>query len=1153
MGEIKKLQVVLDADKRPLKQKLDSAKKDVKDFSDSADKSVEAVDFSPMQLKLQKTMEGMKKITSAIGKAISLDGQGYDMKGVKRAIREITADTKKYVKETQIASGIRVYNEDYLRMQKESTQLAEALKKVRASMLEMKKNGTDKQMSEQYQKDAQYLETLNAKYEKVSKSMGVLEGKKLTRGQQNRYKSMEEELQRLTGLITATENRMQEMESTGKNMEFTAAFSKAREEASQLKNQIEYLKQSTASMESNGMDTKFADRGMSTGSYVDTGFATAKQAAGDIKTAISDAVSGAKQKVQEFVKSIPVIGRAATEASALVKKGFGGMRAVMDKVTPAIKRAGGAAASLIKRFASGIPGVKRFMHTASGNDSGGGLQLGLKNLLTYGIGIQSLFALVNKLRSAMQAGLQNVAGASKTTRGSLNSLNNAFTSLQNAAGAAAAPLVNAFAPAITTIIGYVVDAINAVGMFIAALTGASSYTAAKFNKSTTSAASGLDKTGNAAQGAKKDVDNLKRSLMGFDEINKLDDNSNSGSGSGSGSGGSGGSAGGGFTTEQVSTDAQNMADKVKEIWSTIFDPMKKAWDTKGTDVINAWKGALGSIKDLALDIGSTFLQVWSDGTGYQTTYNILANVELIGQALDGVATAFKEAWDDGDAGRKYVKSLFDSFNSIQSLVHDIGKALLEVWNDGTGKKAIGDILGIFTNINNTIGNISGSLHSAFSKDNMGKSIIQGIADIFGNMLTHVNNITSGLKSWSSKLDFGPITKSINNLVKALQPLGDKVGAGLEWLFKNVLQPLAKWAIESAIPKAIDAIAAALNAIDAVIDAVSPALSWLWKNFFEPLAKWTGGVIASVLDGISNALKKIADLASGAGGWLAKLFGVNDTKVDVDINGNIVSTTDKTNGKSTVDSTANLNKANNSLTGNNKPSIGTTAKLNASSNDLTGKNKPSIGTTARLNGTSNDLTGKNKPAINTLAHFNASSNGLTGKDKPSIGSSAYFDKYTQKKNWYPTISSYATIIKTTNKTSKSSKSKKKVGRRANGGSFYGGMWHSIPQFKNGGVLTTRSIQRFADGGSPDDHGSVFIAGEAGPEIVGHVGGRTEVLNASQLASTMYSAVVAAMMAVYGKGNNTQVNVTLQGTAKAFFKVMQQEARNYTEQTGKPAFS
>ena len=67
-------------------------------------------------------------------------------------------------------------------------------------------------------------------------------------------------------------------------------------------------------------------------------------------------------------------------------------------------------------------------------------------------------------------------------------------------------------------------------------------------------------------------------------------------------------------------------------------------------------------------------------------------------------------------------------------------------------------------------------------------------------------------------------------------------------------------------------------------------------------------------------------------------------------------------------------------------------------------------------------------------------------------------------------------------------------RANGGIYAGGSWRDIPAYANG---TTNA------------RGSLFVAGEAGPEIVGHVGGRTEVLNKSQLASAMYSAVQAAM--------------------------------------------
>ena len=81
----------------------------------------------------------------------------------------------------------------------------------------------------------------------------------------------------------------------------------------------------------------------------------------------------------------------------------------------------------------------------------------------------------------------------------------------------------------------------------------------------------------------------------------------------------------------------------------------------------------------------------------------------------------------------------------------------------------------------------------------------------------------------------------------------------------------------------------------------------------------------------------------------------------------------------------------------------------------------------------------------------------------------------------------------------------------GGVFAKGIWKSLPQFANGGIFSSglwRSLPKYASG-TTNAHGSMFIAGEAGPELVGHVGGRTEVLNQSQLAATMFSAVRAAM--------------------------------------------
>ena len=73
---------------------------------------------------------------------------------------------------------------------------------------------------------------------------------------------------------------------------------------------------------------------------------------------------------------------------------------------------------------------------------------------------------------------------------------------------------------------------------------------------------------------------------------------------------------------------------------------------------------------------------------------------------------------------------------------------------------------------------------------------------------------------------------------------------------------------------------------------------------------------------------------------------------------------------------------------------------------------------------------------------------------------------------------------------------------------------IKLFGSGGYIRDGSwfneVQKYASGTSKA-RGSLFVAGEGGPEIVGHVNGRTEVLNKSQIASAVYAAVTNGMAA------------------------------------------
>lgn len=63
-----------------------------------------------------------------------------------------------------------------------------------------------------------------------------------------------------------------------------------------------------------------------------------------------------------------------------------------------------------------------------------------------------------------------------------------------------------------------------------------------------------------------------------------------------------------------------------------------------------------------------------------------------------------------------------------------------------------------------------------------------------------------------------------------------------------------------------------------------------------------------------------------------------------------------------------------------------------------------------------------------------------------------------------------------------------------------------------------INAFAGGGFPST-GSMFIANEAGPELVGRIGNKTAVANNDQITAGIASAVYSAMMAAQEDGNNS----------------------------------
>lgn len=108
-----------------------------------------------------------------------------------------------------------------------------------------------------------------------------------------------------------------------------------------------------------------------------------------------------------------------------------------------------------------------------------------------------------------------------------------------------------------------------------------------------------------------------------------------------------------------------------------------------------------------------------------------------------------------------------------------------------------------------------------------------------------------------QIDLTPLEQAFARLQQAAAPLTRTLFAGLEWLWYELLVPLAAWTAQQALPAFLDLLAAGCRLLNAALTALQPLAVWLWERFLQPLAAWTGGAILTVLGALTAALDTAA--------------------------------------------------------------------------------------------------------------------------------------------------------------------------------------------------------------------------------------------------------------------------------------------------------
>jgi hypothetical protein len=93
--------------------------------------------------------------------------------------------------------------------------------------------------------------------------------------------------------------------------------------------------------------------------------------------------------------------------------------------------------------------------------------------------------------------------------------------------------------------------------------------------------------------------------------------------------------------------------------------------------------------------------------------------------------------------------------------------------------------------------------------------------------------------------------------------------------------------------------------------------------------------------------------------------------------------------------------------------------------------------------------------------------------------------------------------------------------------------------------------YAMGGFPQT-GEMFIAREAGPELVGSIGSRTAVANNDQIVEAVSLGVYNAVVDAMSRQSNEEHKTVIQIDGREVFYAVQSQSLSYKQRTGQPAF-
>ena len=741
--------------------------------------------------------------------------------------------------------------------------------------------------------------------------------------------------------------------------------------------------------------------------------------------------------------------------------------------------------------------------------------------------IKAIRALISMVTKSFQEGVKALYEYSSAMDGvfahSMDSLATSANYLTNSLAAMASPIYNALAPALDYLVDKIVTVMNWINMLFAALGGAATTTIAKKVPTTFGdAAKAIGNTGGAAKGAAKE---LKRYILAFDEINALGSQNDRG-----GSGGGGGGAGGAGGLGNVAFEDVPIANSIKDIADTIMGFIGESkWQDLGTFLGEKFNEAVGMVPwgDLGAKLGNGLKAVIDTSYYFLKEADFLtlgANLgEFVSNAINAVnwenlgrllvrqmtwlwdmAIGFFMNLDAGGVGTGISNFILGVYHEITEWIQSyewtevglvlgqkIGKLFASIdWPEIAVSifNFLGEALmgALEFGMSLLIGVFDGFFTTLFESDRFKNSIFGKVADVFGGAFSK-ENLESGINGSGTPEADVKVNIAELNIHDELKELDGFTIVVDKVKIKKI--PNAS-EIAPAVGETINNLLSGLGIGNTQGKQKQQPTTTGSNLLTAPRANYNGNTrqTASVIGSWQALYQKMVEKGTAAGltKGAQKASATPFEKLITAVFDPSYIQAETAFHEFTDDKAVKLVDA---VYGSGFRPIALDYR-GLASNTAT-KTADALRTVA-FNTMYGQYSGTKDKSATLTAYGDTTKSFTTTRDNMNNAPKSKEATYTLKGYMNQSFKDAVNAIKNavngtvTNIT---------FGRKnAMGGVYKNGSWSNIPQYASGGGI----------------HGSMFIAGESGAELVGHINGATEVLNKSQLAATMLSSITAGMM-------------------------------------------